>query len=144
MQLPPQLESFVREARVGRLGTVDEQGRPHVVPVCFAYQDGVAYSVLDAKPKRVAAGDLRRVRNLRANPQVQLLIDRYEEDWSRLLYVQLRGTALVLNSGLEHAGALALLRAKYAQYSRMPLDDAPIIRIAVSRYVSWSGQGAGE
>lgn len=135
--LPPNLEAFVRDARVGRLATVDEQGRPHVVPVCFAYIDGVAYSALDAKPKRVPAERLRRVRNLMANPDAQLLIDRYEEDWSRLAYVQLRGRAGLLYPGPEHAAALAALRAKYAQYADMPMEDALMIRLTVEDYAAW-------
>jgi PPOX class probable F420-dependent enzyme len=138
MDLTAELDAFVRSARVARLATVDQQGKPHIVPVCFAYRDGVAYSVLDTKPKRVPVKDLRRVRNLRANPQVQLLVDRYDEDWLRLLYVQLRGSATVLTDGPEHAAALALLRAKYEQYQSMPLEEAPIIRIEVTRYVLWS------
>ena len=137
MALSPDLEAFVRETRVGRLATVDEQGGPHVVPVCFVYADGLVYIVLDAKPKRVAATRLRRVRNILANPEVQLLVDRYDEDWSRLAYVQLRGRAGLIESGPEHARALALLRAKYPQYEAMALEAAPVIRIEVARGVSW-------
>jgi PPOX class probable F420-dependent enzyme len=139
MHLPPDLEAIAREARIARLGTVDELHRPHIVPVCFAYRDGVVYVALDAKPKRVPATQLRRVRNLLANPNVQLLIDRYDEDWSRLAYVQLRGVAGLIHPGPEHAEALALLREKYAQYRAMPLDEAPIIRIEVHGTVTWRG-----
>ncbi len=135
--LTPELEAFVRDARVARLATVDERGRPHVVPVCFVYQDGAVYSLLDAKPKRVPVTRLRRVRNLLANPNVQLLVDRYEEDWSRLTYVQLRGRAELLQPGTEHAVALAALRAKYPQYASMALEDAPMIKLTVEDAVSW-------
>jgi PPOX class probable F420-dependent enzyme len=136
--LPPDLEPFVRDARVARLATVDQHDRPHIVPVCFAYRDGVMYSVLDDKPKRVPVQHLRRVRNLLANPNVQLLIDRYDEDWSRLRYVQLRGHASLLENGPEHSGAIALLRDKYKQYTSMRLDDAPVIKIDVEGYVGWA------
>ena len=139
MDLPPDFDALVREARVARFATVDEHSRPHVVPVCFAYQDGIAYIALDTKPKRVAVTSLRRVRNLLANPQVQLLIDHYEEDWSRLVYVQLRGHAGLIEPGPEHAEALGLLRDKYPQYRDMPLDVAPFIRIEVYDAVSWRG-----
>ena len=135
--LTPDLETFVRDARVARLATVDERGRPHVVPVCFVYQDGAVYSVLDAKPKRVAVTHLRRVRNLLANPNVQLLVDRYDEDWTRLAYVQLRGRAEILQPGPEHAQALATLRAKYRQYAAMALADAPLIKVTVEDHVAW-------
>jgi coenzyme F420-0:L-glutamate ligase/coenzyme F420-1:gamma-L-glutamate ligase len=137
--LPPDLETFVRDARVARFATVDEHGHPHIVPICFGYQDGVIYSVLDAKPKRVPAQQLRRVRNLLANPNVQLLIDRYEEDWSRLRYVQLRGRATLLESGPEHESALALLRDRYEQYASMQIDNAPVLRIVIESHVSWAG-----
>ena len=143
MTLSPDNEAFVREARVGRFATVDEEGRPHVVPVCFVYKTGRVYSLLDAKPKRVPPYQLRRVRNLLACPEVQLLIDRYEEDWSRLAYVQLRGVASLLESGREHAEALVLLRMKYAQYDDAALDAQPIIKIAVRAAIVW-GQGPAQ
>ena len=136
--LPPDIAAFVAGARIGHLATVDEKGHPHVVPVCFAYSDGIVYIALDAKPKRVAVMRLRRVRNLLANPNVQLLVDRYDEDWSRLRYVQCRGTALLVDSGPEHNAAIALLRARYSQYVSMPLEQAPIIRIEIADHVAWS------
>jgi PPOX class probable F420-dependent enzyme len=135
---PPDVEAMIREARVAHFATVDEHGRPHVVPVCFAWRDGIVYIALDAKPKRVPVTRLRRVRNLTANPEVQLLIDRYDEDWTRLAYVQLRGHAGLIEPGPEHAQALDLLRAKYAQYRDMPLEDAPVIRIEVHAEVFWT------
>jgi PPOX class probable F420-dependent enzyme len=141
MQLSADHEAFVREARLGRLATIDDHGRPHVVPVCFAYAGGIVYSVLDAKPKRVAVSRLRRVRNLQRNPHVQLLIDRYAEDWSQLAYVQLRGRASILTEGREHDEALVMLRAKYQQYEAMDLEDAPVIRIEVERHVVWQAAG---
>jgi coenzyme F420-0:L-glutamate ligase / coenzyme F420-1:gamma-L-glutamate ligase len=136
--LPPDLEAFVRDARVARFATADEQCRPHIVPVCFAYQNGFIYSVLDAKPKRVPVQQLRRVRNLLANPNVQLLIDRYDEDWSLLRYVQLRGHASLLESGPEHKSAILLLREKYAQYKAMPISDAPVIKLHVNSFHAWN------
>ncbi|HWO73549.1 MAG TPA: TIGR03668 family PPOX class F420-dependent oxidoreductase [Dehalococcoidia bacterium] len=140
MTLPPAIEAFVRDARVARLATVDEAGRPHVVPVCFVYAVGAVFSVLDEKPKRVPVERLRRVRNLIENPNVQLLVDRYDEDWTRLAYVQLRGRAGLLREGETHAAALAALRQKYPQYRDMRLEEAPMIRVAVEGYVAW---GAG-
>jgi PPOX class probable F420-dependent enzyme len=142
MNLTPDDEALVREARVAHFATVDERGRPHVVPVCFVYSDGIAYIALDAKPKRVPVTHLRRVRNLLANPDVQLLVDRYAEDWSRLAYVQLRGRASLIEPGAEHAKAVVLLRAKYQQYLAMPLEDAPVIRIDVYKLVTWSASEA--
>ncbi len=135
--LSPAEDAFVREHRVGRLATVDGAGSPHVVPVCFAYADRIVYSVIDAKPKRVPPARLRRLRNLRANPAVQLLVDHYDEDWGRLAYVQLRGKAMILEPGTEQLHGIRLLRAKYPQYAAMDIDASPVIKIAVERAVSW-------
>jgi coenzyme F420-0:L-glutamate ligase / coenzyme F420-1:gamma-L-glutamate ligase len=135
--LPPQFEAFLNAQRVARLATVDAQSRPHVVPVCFAYTNGIVYIALDAKPKRVPVRELRRVRNLIAKPQVQLLVDVWDEDWTRLGYLQLRGVASLIEPGDEQAAAVRLLRARYVQYGAMQLEDAPVIRIAVESYTAW-------
>ena len=134
---PAAVERFVREHRVARLGTVDEGGRPHVVPICYAYTRGRLYTPLDLKPKAADPERLRRVRNIVANPQVQVLIDDYDEDWSRLAFVQLRGTATLLDEGPEYRRALRLLERKYPQYQTLPLAGRPIIRITIERVVAW-------
>ena len=141
--LPAHLEALLNAQRVGRLATVDEHSRPHVVPVCFAYTGGVIYIALDAKPKRVPVRELRRVRNLIANPQVQLLVDVWDEDWSKLVYLQLRGAASVIEGTAEQADAVRLLRARYPQYVSMAIDEAPVIRIEVESYVAWGATGSG-
>lgn len=137
MDLSPAVEAFISDQRVARLATVDSHERPHVVPVCFAYRQGVVYSVLDAKPKRVPVEGLQRVRNLLTNPDVQVLLDRYDEDWARLAYVQLRGRASLLQPSAEQALAIRLLREKYAQYLEMEIDDSPVIKVEVAAVVAW-------
>ena len=132
------IEELIGDARVGRLATVDARGDPHVVPVCFALSDGRVFIALDEKPKRLPPERLQRVRNIAANPNVQLLIDRYDEDWSRLAFVQLRGRASLVRPGDgEHGLAVASLREKYRQYNAMALDTLPLIKIEVERVVSW-------
>jgi len=135
-----EVEAFVSGQRVARLATVDEHGRPHVVPICFVMVEGAVYSVLDSKPKRVKVTRLRRVRNLLANPHVQVLLDRYDEDWSQLSYVQLRGRASVIEAGSEQSAAVRLLREKYTQYGEMAIDASPVIRVEVDEVVTWSGE----
>jgi PPOX class probable F420-dependent enzyme len=109
------------------------------VPVCFALDGDTAYSAIDEKPKREGA-PLRRLRNIAANPHVQLLFDVYDDtDWTRLLYVQLRGRARIIDAGEEHARAIALLRARYQQYETMDLELRPVIAIDVERVVEWRG-----
>ena len=137
LELSPEVERLLRDERVARLATVDEAGRPHVVPIVFVYDAGRVYTPLDAKPKSVEARALRRVRNIVANPYAQVLVDRYDEDWRRLGYVQLRGRAELLEAGEELERALALLAAKYAQYDELPLAGRPAIRMLVERVVSW-------
>jgi PPOX class probable F420-dependent enzyme len=119
---------LVQNARVARFATADSSGAPHLIPICFVY-DGVAfYSVLDQKPKRTSVTRLRRVRNILENPKVALVVDSYEEDWSRLWYILVTGTATLLEPGTEQSEAVAMLREKYAQYRDMDLEYAPVIK----------------
>jgi PPOX class probable F420-dependent enzyme len=127
-------------SRVARLATLDDSGYPHLVPVCYATDGQAFYSALDAKPKRVPPARLRRVRNIRANPRVALLFDRYEEDWRRLSYVMVQGQAEILTAGPEWQAARDLLTAKYPQYTALPLPpDGLMLKITPERVVSWSG-----
>jgi PPOX class probable F420-dependent enzyme len=130
------MRSRVDRARVGRLATVDAEGRPHVVPICFALDGDVLYSAVDQKPKR--SRRLRRLENIRRNPAVTVLVDYYEEDWSRLWWVRLRGEARVLDDGSESERALALLAEKYAQYRREP-PAGPVVRLDIREWRGWSG-----
>src|SRR6266542_3964694 len=97
--------AFVDAQRVGHLATADAHGVPHVVPVCFARIDDRVYVAIDEKPKRGAPLTLRRVRNVLAHPSAALVADAYDEDWSRLGFVLLRGVARVLEGGDEHGQA---------------------------------------
>ena len=91
----------VREARVGRLATIGADGRPHLVPICFALEGDVLYSAVDEKPKR--SKRLQRLENIRNRPDVAVLVDHYDEDWERLWWVRLEGTASVLEGGSERS-----------------------------------------
>jgi PPOX class probable F420-dependent enzyme len=139
-KLPRTIRAKIEDARVARLATVDARHRPHVVPVCFAYDSEVFYTALDQKPKRVPPERLTRLRNIVAVPQVALLIDRYDEDWTQLWYIFIRGKAKLLptHKHRERAWALRKLRAKYPQYTETMLpNDAPIIRITPDRTAFW-------
>src|SRR5438105_11653895 len=129
---------YLADHRVARLATTDATGRPSVVPICYAGDGRAIYSALDQKPKRVAPGALKRVRNLLAHPEVALLVDDYSEDWSQLAYLLVRGHAELLEPGTpDHAVAVDLLRAKYAQYQTMPIEAQPIICIRPTRCYLW-------
>lgn len=130
--------AFLLAARTGHLATVDAEGRPHVLPVCFAILNGVVYTPLDEKPKRVEVRELRRVRNILGNPAACLVVDRYREDWVQLAWIQIRGDAGLLEpGGSEHAAAVAVLRERYQQYRSMALERRPLLRLKPNRIVSW-------
>lgn len=130
--------AFLASQRAGRLATADPSGAPHVIPVCYACDGARLYIALDAKPKRVDPTQLKRVRNILANPQVALVIDRYSDDWSQLAYLLVQGSAsLIPPGGPAHAEAVARLRARYPQYLAMPIDEQPAIAIAPTRIVAW-------
>jgi PPOX class probable F420-dependent enzyme len=137
--LTPEQATRLSETPVGHLATADANGRPHVIPVCFAYDGSCIYSVLDAKPKRGSLTSLRRVRNILANPHVSLVIDHYDEDWTRLWYLLVQGRAELIESGAEPADAVSLLRSKYPQYRKMDLDGNPVIKITPERATGWLG-----
>ncbi len=129
---------LVAAARVAHLATSDQYARPHVVPIVFVYDDPHLYTPIDRKPKRV--GDwrlLRRVQNVVTNGRASVVVDHWDEDWSRLRYTILEGTADVLESGDERDRAVQLLERKYEQYGSLPLGDAPVIRVTVERRVDW-------
>ncbi len=108
----PELRRRVAASPIARLATVRADGHPHVVPVCFALDDDRIVSVVDQKPKRTTA--LRRLDNVRTHPAVSLLVDHYDDDWTRLWWVRVDGTATVRDAGPEHESAIDLLAAKYA------------------------------
>ena len=133
-------QTFLQKQRIGHLATVDAQGRPVVVPFCFAFDGKAFYSSIDEKPKTVSPERLRRARNIRANPEVALVIDHYDEDWGRLQFVLIRGRARILHSGKEHARAVALLRKKYHQYRRMRIEDRPMLKIVPWKIFRWKAE----
>ena len=138
---------FLESARVGHLSTADSRGKPHVVPVVFVVDAKSIYTPIDGKRK----GDpwkLQRIRNILENPQVGFLVDRYEEDWSKLGFVFIRGSATVLRAqhnegeeteGEEYRRSILLLRSKYPQYRSVPLGgpEGLLIRITPESCSTW-------
>jgi PPOX class probable F420-dependent enzyme len=130
-----ELRQRVASAPVARLATVRANGAPHVVPVCFAVDGDRIVSVVDHKPK--ATTSLRRFDNVRAHPAVSLLVDHYDDDWARLWWVRVDGTAVVRDEGAEHDSAIELLAAKYRQY-REVRPAGSVLEITASRWLGWS------
>ena len=124
---------------VGRLATVDGEGSPHIVPVVFCVEDDVLYSPVDGKRKR--SQNLKRLQNAASNPNFSLLLDEYDDDWGRLWWVRLDGTADVYRPDAEHVAQLRrLFLAKYPQYEDLPLsgEDAVFLRLRSKKISAWS------
>jgi PPOX class probable F420-dependent enzyme len=134
---PERMRELVAAARVGRLATLTPDGRLHLVPISFALEGDTLYSAVDEKPKR--SRRLQRLTNVRANPDVAVLVDHYDEDWSRLWWVRMRGTARILEDGREFESALALLADKYEQYRVQP-PRGPVLAIALAEWRGWSAR----
>jgi PPOX class probable F420-dependent enzyme len=133
------LRGRVARERVARLATVDPDGRPHLVPITFALVGDSVYTAVDAKPKR--SRTLRRIENARERPDVTVLVDHYEDDWTRLWWVRIRGQARVLDGGEEAERALAALAAKYQQYLQQPAG-LPVLAVDVAEWRGWSAADA--
>jgi len=123
------------DARVARLATVGADGRPHVVPICYALDGDLLYFAVDQKPKRTR--DLQRLRNIAAQPAVSVLVDRYAEDWSTLWWVRADGRARVVEEPAESSRALDLLTARYPQYAEAR-PQGPVVAVAIGRLSGWS------
>jgi PPOX class probable F420-dependent enzyme len=136
--ISPEIRVRLEVARIARLATQDAERSPHVIPICFVWDGSVFYSAIDNKPKRVAPTRLARLKNIQETPRVALLVDQYDEDWTRLWYVLVRGEAALVSSPVERKRAIERLRAKYPQYDKSMLaDDAPVLRITPLRVTAW-------
>ena len=130
--------AFIEQQPVARLATVDDTGRPHAVPICFCLIGEYVYTPIDEKPKSGAPSGIRRIRNITANPNVQVLFDVYDDrDWTQLRYIQLRGNARLVDDPAQRSSAVMELRVRYPQYEHMSLEQRPIIRVAIERVVEW-------
>jgi len=137
-EMPAWAAALLERERVGRLGLLDDEGRPRVLPVTYAVAAGALWSAVDDKPK---TGEPARVRYLRRRPQAALTADRYDDDWTRLAWVQVLGDVEVLDLA-ESGEGLDALTAKYEQY-RAARPPGPFLRLAPERVVCWSAEDAG-
>ncbi len=127
---------FLELVRVAHLATVGPDAEPHVVPVCFCLNHNTLYITVDEKPKR-ADIPLKRIRNIQHNPIVAVTVDRWDEDWTRLAWIMLRGPADILFDGPEHDEAQHQLKLRYSQYHAMNLAPLPVIALRINRVVAW-------
>ncbi len=135
--------AFIEAQPVGRLATADAAGRPHAIPICFVVIGDTLYFAIDEKPKREGGRPLKRLRNIIENPEVAVIVDHYEDDWSRLGWVMVRGPAEIIEGGEAYAAAHAALRARYPQYRAMNLERLPVVAIRIERVARWGNLSVG-
>jgi PPOX class probable F420-dependent enzyme len=147
--LEPTSRALLEAARVAHLATADQYARPHAVPIVFVLRGDRLYFPLDRKPKREDDWHmLRRVRNIETNGRVAIVVDRYDEDWTKLAWVLLEGVATIVEQGDERDAAAALLAEKYPQYrptaasAAPPLAGRPVVRVDIERTVRWDARDA--
>jgi PPOX class probable F420-dependent enzyme len=134
-ELPAWAVALLEGARVARLGLTDDAGHPRVLPVTFALAAGRIWSAIDRKPKRVAAGELARLRFLRRDPRAALTVDRYSDQWEDLAWVQVLGTIRIVDAR-DGAAGLASLAAKYEPYRESP-PPGPLLALEPRRCLFW-------
>jgi PPOX class probable F420-dependent enzyme len=134
--------AFLEASRRAVLGTIAPDGQPRLVPICFVLvgESPILYTPIDDKPKH--SDDplaLARVRDIQADPRVTLLLDRWDEDWTRLAWLRVEGRAQLLDAavGSEHADAVEALRVKYPQYETHGLEHRPLIQVTFERVTDW-------
>jgi PPOX class probable F420-dependent enzyme len=134
-KLPEWASELLERSRVARLGLVDDDARPRVLPVTYALAGDMLVTAVDDKPKQVPGDRLARVRWLRARPHAALTVDHYEEEWSRLAWVQAIGRVTILDAA-NAPDALAALAGRYAQY-RDRAPSGPVLSLMPDRLVWW-------
>jgi PPOX class probable F420-dependent enzyme len=143
--LGDEVRALLDRSRIGHLATADRRLRPHVVPLCYAREEDRLYFIVDEKPKR-AGKRLKRLQNIAENPAVALVVDVYDEDWRRLEYALVRGTAEIVTRVGEFRRALSLLRARYPQYDAMRLEAGrnEVVRITATGVHYWKASAFSE
>jgi PPOX class probable F420-dependent enzyme len=134
--LPGWARELIASERVARLAYADDEDRPRVLPVTFAVAGDAVWSAIDQKPKR--SSEPARVRCLRRRPDAALLVDVYDDDWTRLAWVQLLGRVEVVavDSSDEATEAMRALADKYAPYAEQR-PQGPLLRLSVDRERHW-------
>ena len=127
---------FITRHRLAHLATIDEYSKPHVVPIVYAFDSNKLFTPIDDKPKSVKPKQLQRVRNIKLNEYVSVIIDDYSENWTKLAWVQIRGRAEILSDGDEYEIGIKLLTEKYQQYQNIRLNNLLII-IYLEKVLSW-------
>ncbi|MCH7940396.1 MAG: TIGR03668 family PPOX class F420-dependent oxidoreductase [Thaumarchaeota archaeon] len=139
MKLNQKTKTLIKSSKVARLATVDQKSCPYVVPVVFVFHENSFFIPLDEKVKTVNARKLKRVKNIEKNPNVTLLIDKYQNDWKKLFFLMIHGKATVIdgkNSKLMDK-IHKLLISKYPQYKKTGIGNS-CITINPTKVTFWN------
>ncbi|HZA48265.1 MAG TPA: TIGR03668 family PPOX class F420-dependent oxidoreductase [Nitrososphaera sp.] len=139
MNISPPFKEFIQRARVARLATVDSEFKPHIVPVVFVFDGNHFFIPVDEKRKAAKPEKLKRISNIQDNPNVALLIDQYDEDWTKLFFVMIQGKALVASKregDIQVRRAYSKLMTKYVQYQKVGVGEM-CIKITPKKMASW-------
>ena len=137
------LKTIIDKATVARLATVDSECKPHLIPVVFVFDNDCFFIPIDEKTKRSKPENLKRVKNIRQNPNVALLIDEYNEDWTKLHFIMIQGKASIIGGKeLEQNEQVLLqkehklLSGKYVQYQKIGIGEY-VIKIVPQKVITW-------
>jgi PPOX class probable F420-dependent enzyme len=121
---------------VARLGVLADDGTPRVFAITYALAGSTLFSAVDDhKRKRLQGERLARVRWLRARPRAALTVDRYDDDWSQLAWVQALGAVRIIDAA-SAPEAIAALAERYAPYrDRHPAG--PVLALEPDRVLWW-------
>ncbi len=139
MKLDQKPKTLIKRAKVARLATVDQKSQPYVVPVVFVFHENSFFIPLDEKTKTVNGRKLKRVKNIEKNPNVTLLIDKYQNDWKTLFFLMIHGKATVIdgkNNKLMDK-VHKLLISKYPQYKKIGIGNSCIM-IKPTKVTFWN------
>jgi len=139
LKLNQKIKALIKGAKVARLATVDQKSNPYVVPVVFVFHENSFFIPLDEKVKTVNARKLKRVKNIEKNPNVTLLIDKYQNDWKKLFFLMIHGKATVIDS--KNSKLMdkihKLLISKYPQYKKIGIGNS-CIAINPTKVTFWN------
>jgi PPOX class probable F420-dependent enzyme len=135
IDLPEAIER-VESSRIARLASTRPDGHPHIVPITFASIGESLVTMIDHKPK--TTHNLQRLRNIESSPHVSVIVDEWSEDWERLWWVRLDGSAFIHQDDDVWREARMALVTKYRQYQEHP-PVGPAILITIDRVTSWEG-----
>ncbi|MEE8133004.1 MAG: pyridoxamine 5'-phosphate oxidase family protein [Nitrososphaerales archaeon] len=127
------IRAIIEESRVARLVTVDVDDnnipQPYLVPTVFVFDGKHFFIPFDKKSKKVSIEKSRRLKNIQKNPNVVILIDEYSDDWSKLFFVMIRGSAKIIEEEEKKllVRAHKLLLLKYPQYKNVGIGRSCIM-----------------